>query len=176
MKVNSITQDFNLKVQQLINDGTEPEEIQAKLDWGSSPFSLVRNSKRNVPPEKYDLFLKVFEFENDRIKHETYVKSLEAKYIKRLEDDLELTRAHNDVLRDRIDVSLAQLLDNQLVALSLFESAIKIFSEMLLPGDLPRQRQLRSDLHRDAVDRLTVAKRKGRHAEIDTEDIIVERK
>lgn len=64
-KINSLTIQFVNKVESLISKGIEPSEIIKKLDWNKSTFSLVRNKKRNVPIEKFDLLHEVYKFENN---------------------------------------------------------------------------------------------------------------
>lgn len=172
MHVNSITQDFNMKVQALINDGSEPEEIINKLNWNPTPFSLVRNSKRNVPPEKYDLFKKVFNIEKEAPKQEAPQTTLEQKYVARLEEDILHLKQHNDVLREKVDASLATVIDNQTVMLSLMESAIVALSEHLCGDDEEAKRDFRSRLHKDAIERWKGYKKTGSRVNIHNVDTV----
>lgn len=164
-KINKISQDFNLKVQKLINDGTDPSVIVKQLNWDNSAFSLVRSGRRNVPNEKYEQFQSLFKFEEDMQTENGASGVPAAKYIALLED-------HNKALREKVDASLEIVLNNQLAQGSLFESFLRSVTELLVEGGEPERARFRVNLHREAIQRLTALKKKGKKIEIDSDDII----
>jgi hypothetical protein len=174
MKVNGITQDFNTKVQALINDGKEPEEIVAALDWGATPFSLVRNSKRNVPPEKYDLLLNKFALKRDD--NTMIVKDLEERHVHRLEEELKHAREHIVLQRELIRSNLATMLENQSVALALMEAAVEVFSKYVADGNEDLKKRIRTDLYIASLGKLSAARKRGNRSELDIEDIVFEKR
>lgn len=99
-KPNSITNEFIGAVDNLLkNNRLDDKDIIDKLQWNKSTFSLVKNGKRNIPIEKWELFKEVFKYENNLKTENNGTTVIPAsKYIEMLEKHYEDMKATKDDL------------------------------------------------------------------------------
>lgn len=77
-------------VESLTGKGLQPDDIISKIDWNKSPYSLVVNGKRNVPIEKWEMLIKVFNIENPLTAFSTQGSFAKETTIHKLGSDLQL--------------------------------------------------------------------------------------
>jgi len=187
VKINNATKEFNTKVQALINEGIDPDDIIDKLKWDKTPFSLVRSARRNVPAEKMELFLSVFKNEIEAAMNGGEKKREEplpqgdhlTKYVALLEKTVETMEGRiqsllqlNATLKEKVHSNLQTVLTNQLVQASLSESLLQELTKLMAPVGELSAKELNVTLHKSASVRLSALMRTGTALQIDNEDIM----